>query len=71
MFMHTYYFIIIFELLLGFVTLSLSLSLSLSDRLRMAPKHKSTPARNPLGFKFSSSDPVPLLHVRFHDGKAL
>ena len=43
----------------------------LSDRLHMAPKHKSTPTRNPLGFRSSSSDPpVPPLHVRFYDGKA-
>ena len=42
----------------------------LSDRLHMAPKRKSTPTRNPLGFRSSSSDPpVPPLHVRFHDGE--
>jgi len=35
----------------------------------MAPKRKSTPARNPLGFRPSSSD-TPPLHVRFRDGKA-
>ena len=34
------------------------LSLSLSDRLRMAPKRKSTLARNSLGFGSSSSDPL-------------
>ena len=47
---------------------SLSLSLSLLDRLRMAPKCKSTPAQNPLGFGSSSSD-TPPLHVQFRDRK--
>ena len=56
-------------------SLSLSLcaflSLSFSDRLRMAPKPKSTPTWNPLGSRSSSSDPpVPPLHVWFRDGKA-
>ena len=51
-------------------SLFLPLSLSLSDRLRMAPKHKSTLAWNPLGSESSSSYPTPPLHVRFHDGKA-
>ena len=32
-------------------------SLSLSDRLHIAPKHKSTLVRNPLHFGSSSSDP--------------
>ena len=36
----------------------------------MAPKRKSTMAWNPLGFGSSSDLPTPLLHVRFHDGKA-
>ena len=49
--------------------LSLSLSFSLSDRLHMAPKHKSTPAQNPLNSESFSSDLTPPLHVRFHDGK--
>ena len=39
-----------------FIFLSLSLSLSLSDRLRMAPKSKSTPAQNPFGSESSSSN---------------
>ena len=49
--------------------LSLSLSLSLSDSLRMAPKCKTTPSRNPLHSKASSSDSTPLF-VRFRDDKA-
>ena len=38
----------------------------------MAPKvHKSTSARNPLGFGSSSSDPpIPPLHVQFRNVKA-
>ena len=53
------------------LSLFLSLSLSLSDRLQMAPKHKSTPAQNPFGSGSSSSDlSVPTLHIRFCDGKA-
>ena len=49
----------------------LSLSLSLSDRLRMAPKLKSTPTRNPFrsGSSSSSDPPIPLLHVQFRDEK--
>ena len=35
----------------------------------MAPKRKSTPARNPLGSGSSSFD-TPPLHIRFRDGKA-
>ena len=46
-----------------------SLSLSLSHRLRITPKvRKSTPARNPLGSRSSSSDSIPPL-VRFCDKK--
>ena len=64
-FMHTYPFISLFLVVMCFF------SLSPLDRLRMAPKHKSTPARNPLGSRSSSSNPpVPPLHVRFHNGKA-
>ena len=38
----------------------------------MVPKRKFTLSRNPFSPKSSSSfDPVPLLHIRFHDGKAL
>ena len=55
-----------------FLSFSLSLSLSLSDTLRMAPKRKSTPTRNPFCSESSSSSdpPIPLRHVRFHDEKA-
>ena len=57
-------------LLLIDTLLCLSLSLSLADSLRMAPKRKSTPSRNPLRSEASSSsDPTPS-HVRFHDDKA-
>ena len=67
--MHTYPFFsfYLFSVVIVFST-SLSLSLSLSDRLRMAPKHKFTPSRNPLRSGTSSSDPTPTL-VRLHDGK--
>ena len=62
-FMHTHPFFPFFVL---FCDCVMSLSLSLSDRLRMAPKRKST-----LAWNGSSSDlPTPLLHVWFHDGKA-
>ena len=53
-----------------------SFFLPLSDRLCMAPKHKSTSARNPLGFRSSSSSSsssssdTPSLHIQFCDGKA-
>ena len=47
----------------------LFLSLFLLDSLRMAPKWKTTPSRNPLRFEASSSDPTPF-HVRFYDEKA-
>ena len=46
-----------------------SLLSSLSDRLRMAPKCKSTPSWNPLCFGTFSSDLTPT-HVWFCDGKA-
>ena len=36
----------------------------------MAPKRKSTPARNPLRFGASSSSDPTLSHIRFHDGVA-
>ena len=51
---------------------SISLSLSLSHKLRMEPKHKSNPTRNP-SHSWSSSSfdlPVPPFHVRFRDEKA-
>ena len=65
---HTLSFLYIFSVC--DVSLFLPLSLSLSDRLRMAPKRKSTPAQNPLGSESSTDLPTPPLHVRFHDGKA-
>ena len=49
--------------------LFLYVSLSLSDSLRMAPKHKSAPSRNPLRFEASSFNPT-LLHIWFCDKKA-
>ena len=51
------------------LSVSVSVSLSLLDRLCMAPKRKSTLARNPLGSGSSSFD-TPPLHIRFRDGKA-
>ena len=53
------------------VVIVLCLSLSLLDRLRMAPKRKSTLAQNPLSTGSSSSNLVPPFHVRFRDRKAL
>ena len=49
----------------------LLLSLSRIDCI-MTPKYKSTPAQNPFrgSGSFTSSNPLPLLHVRFHDEKA-
>ena len=53
-----------------FACLSLSLSLFLLNSLRMAPKCKCAPSRNPLrSGASSSSDPTPC-HVRFRDDKA-
>ena len=48
------------------------LPLSFSNRLHMAPKHKSTPTRNPFhSWSSSFSDPlIPSLHVKFRDEKA-
>ena len=67
-YMHTLSFLpILFWIVM--LCLSVSLSLSLSDRLRMAPKRKSTPSRNPLCPGTSSSD-LTLTHIRFRDGKA-
>ena len=45
------------------------LSLSLSHSLRIAPKCKFTPSRNPFLSEASSSDPTPL-HIQFRDEKA-
>ena len=47
-----------------------SFFLPLSDRLCMAPKHKSTPAQNPLNSESFSSDLTPPLHIRFCEEKA-
>ena len=44
-------------------------SFSLSNKLHMAPKHKSTLSQNPIHFETSSSDPTPL-YVQFRDEKA-
>ena len=66
--MHTYPFFSIY-LVLGCDVVFIYFSLSLSDRLRMAPKHNSTPSRNPLRSGTSSSNPTPT-HIWFHDGKA-
>ena len=64
-----YFFVSGCDFVLSF-SLSLSLSLSLID-CAMAPKaHKSISARNPLGFGSSSPDPIPPLHIWFHDGRA-
>ena len=51
------------------VLFCLSPSLSLSSSLRMTPKSKSTPSRNPLHSRASFSDPTPF-YVRFRDEKA-
>ena len=75
-FMHMYpffYFFVLFcDCVLFLSSLSLSLSLSLLDGLRMAPKRKSNPTRNPFHSGSSSSSDLPVLplHVRFHDEKA-
>ena len=47
-----------------------SLSFSLSDSLRMATKRKTTPSRNPLRSRASSSSDSTPFHVRFRDDKA-
>ena len=67
---HTLSFLSIFSVCDVSLFLPLSLSLSLSHRLRMAPKCKSTLARNPFGSESSTDLPTPPLHVRFRDGKA-
>ena len=73
MFMHfscicTSLFFLLILLLIG-TLLRLSLSLFLSDSLRMAPKRKSSPSRNPLCSEASSSSDSTPLHVRFYDEK--
>ena len=72
--MHTYSFfniLVIFELLGNFLIVFLSLPLFLFMLVvSMAPKRKSTQARNPLrSGASSSSDPAPL-SLRFHDDDA-
>ena len=52
------------------VCVSLSFSLFLSDSLRMAPKRKSAPSRDPLHSEASSSSDSTPLYVRFCDDKA-
>ena len=54
---------------IGTLCLFLSLSPSLSNSLRMAPKRKSAPSRNPLHYEASFSDPTPL-SIQFCDKKA-
>ena len=69
-FMHMYSFFFFFGVLYcDGAFLFLFVSLSLSNSLRMAPKHKSAPSRNPLRFEASSSNPT-LLHIWFCDKKA-
>ena len=71
---HAYVFSFLFYscFLVVIVVLSLSLSLSHTYRPHMAPKvHKSTLSQNPLqGSDSSSSNPIPLPSIRFHDEKA-
>ena len=68
-FMHTYLFISFLFFVFGCDVFSLSLSWI---DCAMVPKaHKSTLGWNPLqGSSSSSSDPIPPLHVWFHDEKA-
>ena len=66
---HILSFPFLFSVMMVLFCLSPSLSLSLLDRLCMAPKCNTTPSRNPLHSRTSSSDPTPL-HVQFFDEKA-
>ena len=72
--MHTYSFfniLVIFELLGTFLIVFLSLPLFLFTLVvSMAPKRKSTPARNPLHSGASSSSNSAPLSLRFHDDDA-
>ena len=74
MFMHTYLFFSFLFFVFGCDVFSLSLSLFSLFHIKcaMAPKpHKSTLGWNPLqGSGSSSFDPIPLLHIWFHDKKA-
>ena len=63
----TFSFLLLVLFMIGtflFASLSLPLSPSLSNSLRMAPKRKSAPSRNPLYSRASSYDPTPF-SVRF------
>ena len=65
------YFFYYYLLLIGtLLCVSLSLSLFLLDSLRMTPKRKTTPSRNPLRSEASSSFDSTPLHDRFCDDKA-
>ena len=72
--MHTYYLfniLVIFELFGTFLIVFLSLPLFLFTLvMSMAPKHKSTPARNPLHSDASSSSDFAPLSLRFRDDDA-
>ena len=72
--MHTYFFsiyLIYLKLLGTFLIVILSLPLYLfAIVVSMAPKRKSTPARNPLCFGASSSSEPTLTHIRFRDDDA-
>ena len=72
--MHSYSFInifVIFEIAWDFSDyLSFSPSLLFTLVMSMAPKRKSTPARNPLCFGASSSSNPTLSHIRFRDDDA-
>ena len=68
-FMHTLF--LFLSSLYLVVIVFFSLSLSWID-CAMAPRRKSTLGWNPFqgSGSSSSSDPIPLLHIWFHDGKA-
>ena len=72
--MHTYSLfniIVIFEIAWDFLIVFLFLSLFLFALVvSMVPKLKSTPARNPLHPRASSSSNPTLSHIRFHDDDA-
>ena len=72
--MHTYSFsiyLLYLKLFGTFLIVFLSLPLFLFTLvMSMAPKHKSTPTRNPLRSKASSSSDPILSHIRFRDDDA-
>ena len=73
MFMHSFYAYVPFLFYLSVLGCDcIMFFFSLSDRLRMAPKRKSTLTRNPFcsGLSSSSNPPVPPLYIRFRDEKA-